>query len=136
MSNNHVFETVVANVAIKKGGLFFVYGHGGTGKTFLWKTIINKLISEEKIVLAVASSGTASLLIEGGRSAHSRFKIPIDIDENCTCNIQQQSFLAELIVQTDLIIWDEAPMNHKHIFEVVDRSVRDLMRHTDIYMQS
>ncbi|WOG82315.1 hypothetical protein DCAR_0101478 [Daucus carota subsp. sativus] len=129
---SYVFETVVANVTIKKGDLFFVYGHGGTGKTFLWKTIINKLRSEEKIVLVVASSGIASLLIEGGRSAHSRFKIPIDIDENCTCNIQQQSFLAELIVQTDLIIWDEAPMNHKHIFEAVDRSVRDLMRHTDI----
>nr|GEW49670.1 DNA helicase [Tanacetum cinerariifolium] len=36
--------------------LLFAYGHGGTGKTFLWKTIISSLRSEGKIVLAVASS--------------------------------------------------------------------------------
>lgn len=128
----HVFETIMDNVRLKKGGLFFVYGHGGTGKTFLWRTIINNLRSEGKIVLAVASSGIASFLIEGGRTTHSRFKIPIDVNENSTCNIPQQSFLTELIVQPDLVIWDEAPMNHKHIFEVVDRSFRDLMRHVDV----
>ncbi|XP_017227630.2 uncharacterized protein LOC108192562 isoform X3 [Daucus carota subsp. sativus] len=126
-----IFDNVINNVICEKGGLFFVYGYGGTGKTFLWKTIINTLRSEGKIVLAVASSGIASLLIEGGRTAHSRFKIPIDIDENSTCDIKQQSFLAELIVQSDLIVWDEAPMNHKHVFEAVDRSIRDLMRHKD-----
>nr|GEV15652.1 nucleic acid-binding, OB-fold protein [Tanacetum cinerariifolium] len=36
--------------------LVFVYGHGGTGKTFLWKTIIFSLRSKGKIVLVVASS--------------------------------------------------------------------------------
>ncbi|XP_074356297.1 uncharacterized protein LOC141695998 [Apium graveolens] len=126
-----IFETVVSNVRCKTGGLFFFYGYRGTGKTFLWKTIISNLRSEGKIVLAVASSGIASLLFEGGRTAHSRFKIPIDVNENSTCDIKQQSFLAELIVQYDLIIWDEAPMNHKFVFEAVDRSIRNLMHHKD-----
>nr|GEY00654.1 DNA helicase [Tanacetum cinerariifolium] len=36
--------------------LIFVYGLGGTGKTFLWKTIISSLCSKGKIVFAVASS--------------------------------------------------------------------------------
>nr|GEX57995.1 hypothetical protein CTI12_AA123990 [Tanacetum cinerariifolium] len=44
---------------------------GGTGKTFLYKTIISRLRSELKIILAVASSGIASLLLPGGRTAHS-----------------------------------------------------------------
>uniref|UniRef100_A0A6N2MNQ0 ATP-dependent DNA helicase n=1 Tax=Salix viminalis TaxID=40686 RepID=A0A6N2MNQ0_SALVM len=35
----------------------------GTGKTFLWHTIINRVRSESLIVLAVASSGIASLLL-------------------------------------------------------------------------
>nr|GEU62523.1 helitron helicase-like domain-containing protein [Tanacetum cinerariifolium] len=35
--------------------LIFVYGHGGTGKTFLWKTIISSLRSEGKIVLTITS---------------------------------------------------------------------------------
>ncbi|KAL8100756.1 hypothetical protein AgCh_032852 [Apium graveolens] len=41
------------------------------------------------------------------------------------------SQLPELIVQADLLIWDEAPLNHKHVFEAVDRSFRDIMRHKD-----
>nr|GEV41507.1 helitron helicase-like domain-containing protein [Tanacetum cinerariifolium] len=36
--------------------LIFVYGHGETGKTFLWKAVISALRSEEKIVLTVAAS--------------------------------------------------------------------------------
>ncbi|XP_074336523.1 uncharacterized protein LOC141673678 [Apium graveolens] len=127
----NIYEVVAVNVKKREGGLFFVYGHGGTGKTFLWKTIINFLRSEEKIVLAVASSGIASLLIEGGRTTHSRFKVPINIDENSTYNIKQKSFLAELIVQADLLIWDEVPLNHKHVFEAVDRSFHDIMWHKD-----
>lgn len=127
----NVYMTITTNVKQKTGGLYFVYGHGGTGKTFLWKTIISSLRSEGKVVLAVASSGIASLLIEGGRTAHSRFKVPINIDENSTCDIKQKTFLAELIAQTDLVVWDEAPMNHKHVFEAVDRSFRDIMRLKD-----
>nr|GEU63542.1 DNA helicase [Tanacetum cinerariifolium] len=48
-----------------------IYSHGGTGKTFLLKTIINTLRSQGKIVLAVASSGIALLLLPCGRTAHS-----------------------------------------------------------------
>ncbi|GJX85288.1 uncharacterized protein Tco_0336062 [Tanacetum coccineum] len=43
-----------------------------TGKTFLYQTIISRLRSERRIVLAVASSGVASLLLPAGRTAHSR----------------------------------------------------------------
>ncbi|GKC02226.1 DNA helicase [Tanacetum coccineum] len=57
--------------------LVFVYSHGGTGKTFLWKTIIYALRSEGRIVVTVASSGIASLLLPVGRTAHSRFKLPL-----------------------------------------------------------
>ncbi|XP_020094143.1 uncharacterized protein LOC109714116 [Ananas comosus] len=74
-----VYRSVLASVYENKGGVFFVYGHGGTGKTYLWQTIIAKLRSEAEIVLAVASSGIASLLLPGGRTAHSRFKIPIKL---------------------------------------------------------
>ncbi|KAH7665981.1 DNA helicase protein [Dioscorea alata] len=51
---------------------FFVYGRGGTGKTFLWTTIINGIRSEGKIVLAVGSSGIASLLLPGAPMIHRK----------------------------------------------------------------
>jgi len=64
-----------------------VYGSGGTGKTFLWKALINSLRSEGRIMLAVASSGIASLLLPGGRTAHSKSKIPITLDDTSTYDI-------------------------------------------------
>ena len=67
-SQKDVYDCVINVVNEKKSGLFFVYGHRGTGKTFLWHTIISKIRSEGKIVLAVASSGIASLLLPGGRT--------------------------------------------------------------------
>ncbi|XP_031120423.1 ATP-dependent DNA helicase PIF1-like [Ipomoea triloba] len=126
-----VYETVLSDIQHQKGGLFFVYGYGGTGKTFVWKALSSKLRSTGDIVLNVASSGIASLLLPGGRTAHSRFAIPIAINEDSTCNICQGSQLAELLIQAKLIIWDEAPMMHKHCFEALDKTMRDLLRHCD-----
>ncbi|XP_031111748.1 uncharacterized protein LOC116015711 [Ipomoea triloba] len=123
-----VYETVLDSVSKVNGGLFFVYGYGGTGKTFVWRTLSAALRSQHKIVLNVASSGIASLLMSGGRTAHSRFAIPIVVNEDSTCNISQGSDLAELIIKCSLIIWDEAPMMHKHCFEALDRTMRDLLR--------
>jgi hypothetical protein len=76
--------------------------------------------------LPVASSGIAALLIDGGRTAHSRFKIPIKLNETSTCNISRGSKEAYLINTTKLFIWDEAPMMHKFAFEAVDRTFRDI----------
>ena len=53
-----IYEEVIESVHGKKGNFYFVYGPGGTGKTFLYKTIISRVRSERMIVLAVASSGT------------------------------------------------------------------------------
>ncbi|XP_031116687.1 uncharacterized protein LOC116020348 [Ipomoea triloba] len=126
-----VYDTIIGDVSSNKGGLFFVYGYGGTGKTFLWKTLSATLRSQGEIVINVASSGIASLLLPGGRTAHLRFAIPININEDSTCNIKPGSDLAELISKANLIIWDEAPMMHKRCFEALDRTMRDLLRFTN-----
>ncbi|CAN7057256.1 unnamed protein product, partial [Brassica rapa subsp. trilocularis] len=67
-----VYQAIIESTQEDYGKLFFVYGAGGTGKTFLYQTIISRLRSEKKIVLPVASSGIAALLLPGGRTAHSR----------------------------------------------------------------
>jgi hypothetical protein len=82
-------------------------------------------------VLTVASSGIASLLLLGDRITHSKFKIPIDLHDESTCNITQQMKVAELVRKADLIIWDEAPMMHRRSFEAVDWTLRDLMQLDD-----
>jgi hypothetical protein len=50
-------------VTNKDGKLFFVYGNGGTGKTFVWTTFLSRLRGQGKIVLAIASLGIAFLLL-------------------------------------------------------------------------
>ncbi|GKC41290.1 hypothetical protein Tco_1059012 [Tanacetum coccineum] len=119
----------LCKLSTQKMEAFFVYGSGGTGKTYLWNTIIASIRSQGKIVLSVASSGIASLLLPGGRTSHSRFRIPIDLDSDSCCGIDVTSDLAELIRQSELIIWDEAPLQHRHAFEAVDRTLRDVCKH-------
>lgn len=63
--------------------------------------------------------------------AHSRFKIPIVLDDYSMCSISHTSDIAELIKRTSLIIWDEAPMQHRYSFECLDRSLRDIMKAVD-----
>ncbi|XP_019177489.1 PREDICTED: uncharacterized protein LOC109172686 [Ipomoea nil] len=128
-----IYDIVIQDISANKGGLFFVYGYGGTGKIFLWRALSAAVRCKGQIVLNVASSGIASLLLPGGRTAHSRFAISIAINEESTCNIKQGSDLAELLIKTSLIIWDEAPMMHKHCFESLDRTMRDLLRFVDTH---
>ncbi|XP_057444054.1 uncharacterized protein LOC130736228 [Lotus japonicus] len=128
-----VYDEVIDAVNKSDGGFYFVYGSGGTGKTFLWKTLSYRLRSERKIVLNVASSGIASLLLPGGRTAHSLFSIPLVLNEDSCCNIRLGSNKAELLKHTSLIIWDEAPMVNRWAFEAVDRTLRDIMEVGDVY---
>nr|VDD22599.1 unnamed protein product [Brassica oleracea] len=122
-----IYESVLDSVDKKDGKLFFVHGAGGTGKTFLYQTIISRLRSRKQIILLVASSGIAALLLPNRRTAHSRFNIPLKLDEDKLCNIKPGTMLAELIEKTDLIIWDEAPLTHKHAFEALDKTLKDIM---------
>ncbi|XP_072081071.1 uncharacterized protein [Arachis hypogaea] len=127
-----VYEKIMEAVHSGKGRVFFLYGYGGTGKTFVWQTLASALRSRSQIVLIIASSGIASLLLPGGRTAHSRFAIPLNLDEFSTCNIRQGSALAELLIKTKLIIWDEAPMVNRYCIEALDRMMRDILRFKNV----
>ncbi|XP_052169379.1 uncharacterized protein LOC127786097 isoform X1 [Oryza glaberrima] len=121
LNQRDIYDAIVHSVNNNVGQTFFVYGYGGTGKTFLWNTLLNNVRAQGKIALAVASSGIAALLLPGGRTPHSRFRIPLDIHEHSVCSIKKNTHLAQLICQASLVIWDEAPVNHKHCFEALDR---------------
>ncbi|KAH1215885.1 ATP-dependent DNA helicase PIF1 [Glycine max] len=123
-----IYKQIIQVVNKDEGGMFFLYGYGGTRKTFIWKTLTSSLRADNKIVIMIASSGIASLLLPGGRTAHYKFKIHVPIFEDSTCNIHQGNQLAELLNQTSLIIWDEAPITHKSCFEALDKSLRDIIK--------
>nr|GEX06301.1 DNA helicase [Tanacetum cinerariifolium] len=80
-NQRQIFDLIINACTNNRQELIFVYGHGGTGKTFLWKTITYTLRADGMIVLTVASSDVASLLLPAGRTTHSRFKLPLDLTD-------------------------------------------------------
>ena len=111
----------------KESMIFFVDGLGGTGKTFWYRTILAALRKTGHIAIATTTSGIATTLLPDGRTAHSRFKIPLTLDASSTCSISEQSDLAELIRRATIIIWDDTPMVNRCALESLDRTIRDIM---------
>jgi hypothetical protein len=119
---------IISSVLGNHWKLYLLHGPAGVGKTFVYQTVCYELRSHTNIVLCITSSGVASLLLPGGRTAHSAFKIPInDINEESFCKILKQSFLAKLIRMTSLIIWDEIGPQNTLTIEAVDWTCQDII---------
>ena len=128
------FETIILAIDNDPASAhFFIQGPAGTGKTFLYRGLCYYYRGKGQIVLCVASSGIAALLLPGGTTAHSRFKIPLDISEQSTCGVSKSSHLADLFRKTALIIWDEVPMQHKHCFEAVHHMLTDIRDNDSLF---
>ena len=123
----NAFTQITDSVTNDLGKLFFLHGPGGTGKTFVYNTICAKLRSDGVIVLCVSSSGISALLLQGGRTAHSTFKIPVEnLHEESFCGIPKNSQRADLLRAIQAIIWDEVGAQHRHAIEALDRTLQDI----------
>ncbi|XP_071902115.1 uncharacterized protein [Coffea arabica] len=82
------FVVISERIYSNRPGVFFIDGPGGTGKTFLYRDLLADVRSKGYLALATATSGIAASILPGGRTtAHSRFKIPIDIFDGATCRV-------------------------------------------------
>jgi len=122
--------TMFNAIAQGEGAVFFLDSPSGSSKTFVYKVLLALVQRDGHVTIGVASSITA-LLLEGGRTAHSIFKIPIALGRDSMCSIPMQSDSTELFREAKLIVWDEAPTQHQHCAEVIDRTLRDIMRRPD-----
>ncbi|XP_044575115.1 uncharacterized protein LOC123258925 [Cotesia glomerata] len=86
-----IYDRIMLAVSAGQGGFFFLDAPGGTGKTFLISVLLAEIRSKNGIALTVASSGIAATLLDGGRTAHSAFKLPLNIQNNpdAVCNIKK-----------------------------------------------
>jgi len=121
------FDAVLESITNNQGHLFFIYAAGGCGKTFLCNTIAAEVRRRGQVALCVASSGIAALLLDGGRTSHSHFKIPLSIHEDSVTRLKRNSYMFPVLQQTKVIIWDEVPMQHKYDIDAVDQCLRDLL---------
>ena len=111
-----IYDAVLKSVQNNEGKTFFLQSAGGCGKTYVCNTIAAAVRAMGCPALCVASSGIAALLLDGGRTAHSRFKIPIPVFDTSFCGISRNTNLKELIRLTKVIIWDKAPMPYSYIW--------------------
>jgi len=129
-------DQVLQAVDSPTGKLFFLEGPGGTGKTYTYAGILHAVRGRGLLALPVASSGIAALLLEGGRTAHSRFKIPVPVLEDSPCYVSREEAIADVLRAAEVIVWDEAVMAHKWCFQAVDKTLRDLMGTVDPFKAS
>nr|KAJ0211126.1 hypothetical protein LSAT_V11C400225350 [Lactuca sativa] len=80
-----------------------------------------------EIVIKIASSGIAALFPSGGRTTHSIFHLPINLNEDSFCSITLGNDVATVLNKARLIIWDEVVLMHHHCFEAFDRTFRDVI---------
>ncbi|XP_076941612.1 uncharacterized protein LOC143611243 [Bidens hawaiensis] len=120
-----VYEYVTSCVEANTHVLAFVYGHGELENISM--DYNSQLCTRSgKNCISCAGSGIASLLLPSGRIAHSRFRIPIELTDKTNCNVSKNTQLSQLLVDTTLIIWDEAPMSDRRCFEALDRTLKDI----------
>lgn len=81
VGQRHAYNIILHYINKQNSGAFFVDGLGGTGKTYLYRALFATIRSQSLIALAVATSGIATSILPGGRTAHSRFKIPLESDD-------------------------------------------------------
>jgi DNA replication protein DnaC len=80
------YKTIISTVNNPNGGVFFIDGPRGKGKTFLYRALLGTVRSRDKIAIATATSGVAASIMLGGRTTHSCIKIPLNIDEGGYCS--------------------------------------------------
>ncbi|GFU56508.1 ATP-dependent DNA helicase [Trichonephila clavipes] len=104
-------------------------------RLFLLSLILATIRSQNNIALAIASSGTAATLLDGGRTTHSALKLPLNLQntEAPTCNISKNSGMGKVLQTCQIIIWDECTMSHKKALETLDRTLRDFRGNIRIF---
>ena len=124
----NAYEAIYTHINERKPGAIFLDAPGGTGKTFLLNTVLSKIRSNGDVIIAVSSSGISAMLLAGGRTAHSRFAVPILCLSDSSSSINLRSNVGKMLFKAVAIVWDEAPMQSKHIFNFVDKLFRNIMR--------
>ena len=73
--------------------------------------------------VATASTGVAALLLDGGTTAHSAYKIPIEVDRTMPSQMLYEQ--AERLRNAKVHIVDEVTMLHKDAFDHIDKTLRE-----------
>jgi len=89
VASDAILESVISN----QGYLFFIHVTSGCGKTFLCNTIAAEVRKRGQVVLCVALSGIAALLLDKGRTSYSCFKISLSVHKDSVAGFKHNSYM-------------------------------------------
>ncbi len=121
---NIAHDIVISDTERGQGTTFTLMAPAGSGKTHLIVGILNTARRLGLRVVTCATSALAASLLGHSRTAHSLFKIPINLDEHSICKPSGSYKIWLRSIQ--MFIWDEVSMAHKWALDSVDRLLRDL----------
>jgi len=125
-----VFDRVTAavegNIIGEVQKLFMVEGSGGTGKTYLYNTLLAWAKATDRMAIACASTGIAALLLDGGCTAHKTFCIANDVKGDTKSRLSFECEVAENLRRAAFIIIDEITMLHRDVFDYIDKVLRSV----------
>lgn len=107
----------------------FVYlnGAGGTGKTYVYKTICLYMQLRKKLFRSTAFTGIAAILLPEGMTVHKAFALPVPLLPDSTSNLKYQSNESNYLRNVSVIIVDKAPMLPKYALEIMDSTLQKIM---------
>ncbi|UYV62947.1 hypothetical protein LAZ67_2002586, partial [Cordylochernes scorpioides] len=106
---------------------FFIDGPGGSGKTYLYTTLMHSVSGMNQVVLPAATTGIAANLLQGGKTMHSLYRLPIPLNETSISNIKMTTMAAGTLREAKLFIIDECTMASNHALNTIDRLLRKVM---------
>lgn len=121
----HIMLAVENTEEVSK--LFYLDGPGGSGKTYLYTTLMAYFRGRGMIVLPFATTGIAATLLKGGRTVHSGFKLPVPLLDTSVSSMRLNSPEAKILHDAALIVIDEITMLSKNGLRCIDKLLRDIM---------
>ncbi|XP_070157972.1 ATP-dependent DNA helicase PIF1-like [Polyergus mexicanus] len=71
--------------------------------------------------------GGSATLLPTGKTVHKTFGLSVPLFADSSSAIKIHSKAAQYLKETDIYIWDEAPMAPRYALEIMDRTLRDIM---------
>lgn len=151
-----IMEAVAEEGAAAHPRCFYIDGPGGSGKTYLYNTLMASVqskghvaaafattgitlfyhtdVSQKKVYLpfSITHTGIAAQLLSNGRTVHSGFRLPVPTIDTSTSAMCLRSVEANNLRNAQLIVIDEASMLTKHGLRCIDNILRDITQVKDV----
>ena len=105
---------------------FFIDGPGGTGKTFVYKTLYHILCGKNYKVHIMAYTGIAATSLPFGLTRHETFGLKVPLSSDSVSCIRPGSSRGLELAQVDVFLLDEAPMLPKYGLQNMDQLLRSI----------